>query len=421
VSGLNGQESETLANENSAQSAPGGPESRWTIMIFMGADTIAGNTPLDGAADADLDEIGFAGGTDRLNIFVQLHRTNRVARRFHFGANNGKPFVDEKDIPEAVPGDALIPFVRDCLQAVVPRKNDGLMLVLWGHAYDFAFGRSRTRSGVIDSIDFVELSDKLEDFQASMSQASAGNPDAHHDKLDIVGFDTCDAATLELAYQLEPYTRFMVGSQVGIPIPGWPYDRILDRLVCPKGDLMSPSEFGSYIVRRYCESYPPEDPVSLSLLNLAKLADVRHHTKLLALALATTIGRPQGRNRIIDLFKRSQTAKGRPFVDVADLCVNLVRDSGHPFVTAAARALGNQLIGPWPPMAGESQDGSKRPLVAEIGRNAGELARLNGISLYAPHVAPENDGDEVRKVYNSFRLAQETRWSRLVHALADVS
>jgi hypothetical protein len=60
-------------------------------------------------------------------------------------------------------------------------------------------------------------------------------------------------------------------------------------------------------------------------------------------------------------------------------------------------------------------------LIVEYGRNAGELARLNGISLYAPHVAAGNDFGAVRCLYDRFVFAQETGWSGLVHALADLS
>jgi hypothetical protein len=57
----------------------------------------------------------------------------------------------------------------------------------------------------------------------------------------------------------------------------------------------------------------------------------------------------------------------------------------------------------------------------EHGRNTAETARLNGISIYAPHVAPELDFDAARKLYEKFTYAQETRWSDLVHVLAESS
>jgi hypothetical protein len=64
--------------------------------------------------------------------------------------------------------------------------------------------------------------------------------------------------------------------------------------------------------------------------------------------------------------------------------------------------------------------GDGRPLIVEHGRNAGELARLNGISLYAPHVA-SNDFAAVRGIYDQFVFAQKTMWGELVHLLADQS
>jgi hypothetical protein len=68
-------------------------------------------------------------------------------------------------------------------------------------------------------------------------------------------------------------------------------------------------------------------------------------------------------------------------------------------------------------VVGCSETGDGRPLIVEHGRNAGRLARLNGISLYAPHVAPDNDVDAraLRQVHvctaeAEFWKASSTRW-----------
>ena len=63
-------------------------------MVFMGAETIEGNEPLDDAAEADLDEIRsittvktdppserVAGALD---IYVQVHHRAGATRRHHF-------------------------------------------------------------------------------------------------------------------------------------------------------------------------------------------------------------------------------------------------------------------------------------------------------------------------------------------------
>ena len=164
-------------------------------------------------------------------------------------------------------------------------------------------------------------------------------------------------ATVELACQLQPYAKYLLGSQIAIPIPGWPYDRILDRLVKPQGRLMVPAEFGAYVVRRFCESYPASSPVSLTMLDLAQTPRLRAHAEVLSLTLASAIGNPDACHRILDVFYRSQTAEDRPFVDVAELCLNLLRDSGDTLVAEAARSLGNLLAGSQPPPRREEREG----------------------------------------------------------------
>jgi hypothetical protein len=180
---------------------------------------------------------------------------------------------------------------------------------------------------------------------------------------------------------------------------------------------MGPAEFGTWTVRRFCEAYPAESPVSLTLLDLAYADDVRARAELLALSLAVAVEDPVERARVAGLFKRSQTGDERPYVDVADLCLNLVRESGDPMVEDTARALGNLLLTPQMPVSGTSAEGGGRPFIVEHGRNAGELARLNGVSLYAPHVC-DNDFDAIRTVYDRFVFAETTVWSELVHNLA---
>ena len=121
-----------------------------------------------------------------------------------------------------------------------------------------------------------------------------------------------------------------------MPLPGWPYDRILERLRTPIGRGMSPAEFGSYVVRRYCESYPSARPVSLSLLDLECVSDLFDRTEELATALNDTMRSADGRDWLAYLFHESGTAPGRPFVDLADLCLTLLRQSGDAKVAGRA-------------------------------------------------------------------------------------
>ena len=64
----------TAPETTSSIDDPGEPrEPKWTVMVFMAAETIEGSAPLHDAADADLAEMEFVGSGGGLNIFVQLH------------------------------------------------------------------------------------------------------------------------------------------------------------------------------------------------------------------------------------------------------------------------------------------------------------------------------------------------------------
>ena len=384
-------------------------------MVFMGVDAVGDNAPLDIAADADIAEMEAAwSNSGFLNIFVQRHE-NGVARRRHIGVGSWHEVPPEQSQLQG--GRALANFVSTSLRAVDHQATDHSMLVLWGHAYDFAVGPSITGSGNVDALEFVELSAVLRDLQNEMWLEYPGEEPP---RLNIVAFDACDASTVELACQLSPFAKYLLASQIGVPIPGWPYDRIFERFGDPIGDVMGPAQGGAYIVRRYCESYTSLRPVSLSLLDLGRARELFARTEVLATALDLSIRRNgDTRDQVANLFVRAQTAPNKPYVDVADFCLNLFRESTDAFVIAAAQALGDFLVTSGPEVATLSSEGTGKPFIAEWGRNAGSTARLNGVSIYAPHVAREHDSHAARRIYSQFDFVRQTRWSQLVYALAD--
>ena len=413
-----------MTADTTSEIDPQAVKAKWTVMVFMGAATIEGNEPLIDAAEADLAEMQFVGSGPALDdetgerrgdleIIVQVHQGKHVAPRRGRITREKKARIDTlEEVPEhlrdTADGWALLNFINWALEEAKHGKDDRTLLVLWGHAYDFAIGRAHTRGGTIDSLDFAELSRVLKTLQQKFGVGR---------KLDILGCDACDLATVEMACQLKPFASYLLCSQIGIPIPGWPYDRVLYRLRHPNGAIMNPAELGTWTVRRFCETYSAESrTVSLTLLDLTRAEELFEAAAVLALALASTIGDVSARDRIAYLFSQSQTGPGKPYVDVADLCLNLVRNSGDTLVIEAARDLGNFLLAPQLELVGTR--GTRRAFVIEHGRNTCETARLNGISIYAPNVAPHRDFDAVQHMYHNFDFAQQTRWSGLVHALA---
>jgi hypothetical protein len=387
----------------------------------MGADNADGERDLREFAAEDireLEQVAAKGDKGTLQIAYQLHRPGRITRRHLPGAEEPAP----AELSEAVDGTPLFDFVRWALPKTRYRPGDRVMLVLWGHVHQFAIGARQLQDGRADALDFAELVEVLERLKVSATLA----------QFDVIAFDACDCSTLEMAYQLQPYARYLLASQIRMPLPGFPYDRVLERLASPKGRPMGPAEFGRWAVRRFCEFYSvreeDRDTVSLTLLDLQQVAPIAEAAERLAMVLLERIvDATENEAFIKDLFRLSRTIdtadpkkQVKPFVDVADLCLNLLLHCNSEEVRETARSLGNLLLSPAPVRAGQSEKGKGVSFIAEHGRNACTTGRLNGVNLYAPHIAGNNhEFRDMNDRYLNFRFAQDFAWSALVTAMAE--
>jgi len=118
-------------------------------MVFMGTETIAGTEPLHDAAAADLAEMKEVGSG------VRSTSSSRFTVTMRRGAANVQKEKEREDwepvpppLPNRRPGQALGISFPWSLTTVRPRPQDHTMLVLWGHAYEFAMGHALTRGGV---------------------------------------------------------------------------------------------------------------------------------------------------------------------------------------------------------------------------------------------------------------------------------
>jgi hypothetical protein len=386
---------------------------QWIVMIFMGAGRLEGAVDMTQPAADDLKEISDAPRHKRVKVFVQKHAAG-PAMRYAFTAGGDVETQVPANEADPVDGKAVTAFVEWALGQANYKQGDRTMLVIWGHAHQFTVGHVATGTGV-DALDFRELGTVLAKTQRALRQRY--DPKG---KLDLVGFDACDLATVEMAYQLSPYVNYMIASQIGIPIPGWPYDQILAGLVRAEvaGVPMAPDNLGSYVVRKFCRHYL-EQPASLTLLDLRRASEVFTATEELAAALAIAAEEEPDEQALVNLlFQQSQTVVDKPFIDVADFCNNLSRYSQSDRVTDAAGALGNILIRPARANDDTKEVGSL-PFVLEHGRNNHETSKLQGISLYAPPVAADAFDWRVAKQWYLKLGTEEPLWSAYVHLLAE--
>jgi hypothetical protein len=269
--------------------------------------------------------------------------------------------------------------------------------VLWGHAYRLAFDRDPNDP---QGLDFPKLADVLRSVFKSQ-------------KLDIVAFDSCNVSLLEGAYQLRSVAKYMVASQFTDPLPGWPYDEILKRVLGDQKHLTKEDgikDFGRAIVSQFVRNYSGTDNATMTMLDLSRVGEVRDGVGELARQLALAIDGDQAElDAVMDMFQRSQVPNEQPSVDLVTLCWNLLNYSGNSQLRQAASALGDLLLQP------------TDPFIVAHARSDLVVAMLQGVSILAPNVLTQSGvvDDSLRSDYDALDLAQDTLWGQLVFALAE--
>lgn len=294
------------------------PVPLWTVMVYLDSDN-----NLEPAGIDDFLEMSSVGSTSSVNILVQMDRWDgspppvdntdygnwQNTTRFYVTAgmtpddDNAVMYLGEVDMADPA---TLTDFI-DWGVANYPAEN--YALVLWDHGAGWMGLLVDDDPGT--SMDMGELA-------TALSDASADNGGL---KLDLLGFDACLMAGIEVAAQVSDYAGIMVASEVTIPWNGWNYALLLDALVgTPE---MTPAEFAEEIVHGYVASYStpltgyslmditlsstdlslsPAVETAVDALAVELLDDLAAYVNYISLARASTEAYDDGSSAFADLF-----------------------------------------------------------------------------------------------------------------------
>lgn len=334
-------------------------------MVYM-----AGDNSLSTAGDEDLKEMRQVGSSPDVNVLVQFDNAgDKGTRRFYIRRAGINEKVEE--IGETDSGDPNV--LKDFIVWSCDNyPADRYALILWNHGGGWEpddldrFARDeRTRTwnsreasflsasqlkktffntpirtilnldtpreraicddnGSGHSIDTVELGKVL-----AFAKEKIGQP------LDMLGMDACLMSNLEVAYQAEPYVKYIVASEETEPGEGWPYSVILDTL--DKNPEISTPEFCREMVKAYTKTYNEwgQTNVTQSAFDLSKVQDAAKSLDSLAEALIDKM--PDVFDAIESTYNTSMSFLNYTLYDVSNFCKvlsNLTQDSN---VTQAAQ------------------------------------------------------------------------------------
>jgi hypothetical protein len=352
-------------------------------------------------AALDIQEMLKVGTGPRLRVLVQVDRSRRDKTLRHAIPKRRRvryaDWVKQAvTLPETNTGDprALADFLRWGRRR---DPDDRLALVLWDHGLGFKSlaedagcrrsGRRRPlrqhrlvcslsgdRQPCPDSLDINELA-------RGIRHGLAGDR-----PLDVLGFDACHMAQLEVLYELRDLSSVFVGSEEEEPGEGWPFHFLLLALRrrLDAGQTVTPETLARLAARSYIaywrEVQDEEDGNTQSVVRAARLSSLAHATATLGSALRQGLATHGPDIRVA--VTRGQTYDEPHFADLGDLARRLRPLVASRAIHAAARRVDETL----------------RSAVAYNGRVGSGVGRSTGLTLYVPQ-----DADDLRANRSLYR------------------
>ncbi|MBO6171066.1 MAG: hypothetical protein J6N67_02745 [Desulfovibrio sp.] len=318
-----------------------------------------------GGATADIVEALKAELNDDVKVVLQTGGTTKWQNEFISNQKLERFVIDKEDInrveslSQASMGDSatLASFLKFCRDN---HKADHALLIIWDHGGGSAFQLANDENFDNDGLTLRELRRALE---------AVWKPDPQHPPLEIIGFDACLMATLDVANVAQGFARYMVASEDVEPGNGWEYTGFLTALAGKTS--MNGAELGRHICDTYMDGCKEEETnggATLSVTDLSLLPRLNAAWNGLGLEAAMTAGGDSGffavLGRQANASENYANTKGKGFSNMVDM-------GGY------VRRLQSHL----PHCAGEVLEALEAAVIYKVN---GPYRKSTGLSFYYP-------------------------------------
>ena len=251
--------------EEQATVVASGEEGTWSVYWYLcGSDLESGG----GFATGDLAELMEVELPENVNVVIETGGANEwqndvvdasKLQRWVYNSE-GLNLVDEQ--PSASMGDAetLADFLSFAKTNYPAEKT---AVVFWNHGGGSVSGASFDEIYGYDSL-------TLDEMYAAFS--SIWDPSEENPPLELIGFDTCLMATVDVANAFSDLAHYLVASEETEPANGWYYSQWVGALA--ENPDMDGEELGKIICDAYyagCEEVGTQDNTTLSLTDLTRV------------------------------------------------------------------------------------------------------------------------------------------------------
>ena len=248
-----------------APAATGGDGGSWAVYWYLCGSDLETNY---GCATADLSEMMEVQLPENVNVVIETGGASvwqndemdpSKLQRWLYNSE-GLQLLEEQDTANMGDAQTLYEFL-DFANTNYPA--DHVAVTFWNHGGGSVSGAAFDELHDLDSLDLSEM------YQAFNEVWPANTADP---ALELVGFDTCLMATVDVASVFQNFAKYLVASEEVEPGNGWLYSGWLGALA------EDPSMDGATLGRAICDSYyegceavGTEDQTTLSLTDLTRL------------------------------------------------------------------------------------------------------------------------------------------------------
>lgn len=410
-------------------------------MVYMAA-----NNDLNIFAIQNIKQMMHVGSNEKLNLIIFLAEENPAT-----GKNYAKIIKIEKDrqftiktINNTQLADSGDPktLVQFCNNTIAQFPADHYALIFWNHGtgpldpssgrtlsvseiFEFDYGLLKNPSYLPVLSNFQALDKKpiqkgvcfdevtgnfLKEKDLDFALKMICKEGLSNNKFDIIGFDTCLMAMVEVMYIVKNYAHFMVASQEVERGTGWNYKKALS-LFETTGP--APLELGKYIVNAYAKTYHFTNDYTLSCIDLSVAQKLETNlTKLASLLAKGFSSNPQVVAQLLrtSRYKHYCIHFDEPdYIDLDSFLRNLLRNVAHVAFSSSLES--SEFKKSLSEIVTEGLELIKTIVVAN---KVGKLFdKAKGISIYFPeHV--------LHKSYKKSQFSTHTGWLSIIQQFLNV-
>ena len=237
----------------------------WAVYWYLCGSDLETN---GGFATIDLTEMMEVQLPENVNVVIQtggatvwqndLMNPAKIQRWLY--NSEGLQLVDEQDTTNMGDAQTLYDFLYFANENF---PADKVAVTFWNHGGGSVTGAAFDEIHGLDSLDLVEMHQAFD----AVWPANTENP-----ALELVGFDTCLMATIDVAAVFQNFAKYLVASEEVEPGNGWLYSGWFGALA--EDPTMDGDDLGIAICNSYyegCEAVGTQDQTTLSVTDLTKL------------------------------------------------------------------------------------------------------------------------------------------------------